>query len=82
MPLELQNGKLYPFRNANGVSYREYLNLHGLAAVLNSKYREHTFDFLGDGLISNLLRDSIARGAWDPPEHLKGSLQLPILVGR
>ncbi len=58
--LEYQNGKLFPFAEYNGLSYRNYQDLLGLAAVLNTKYRSRTFDFLGDGLISRLVQSSIA----------------------
>jgi hypothetical protein len=71
------NGKLFPLRHGNGATYRDYLNVLGLATVLNAKYREHTFDFLGDTLMARLFRDSLAREAWNPEDTLKGSLQLP-----
>ena len=80
MPLEDRNGKLFPLRAENGLTYRDYLNLLGLATVLNAKYREYTFDFMGDGLIPNLLRDSIARRGWEPNPEVKGSLKLPLVV--
>lgn len=79
VPLEAQNGKLFPLRKQAGITYSEYLDLHGLATVLNAKYRERTFDFLGSGLVSRLFQDSIARGAWDPPADVKGSLLLPFV---
>lgn len=78
LELQEQNGKLFPFRRRNQTSYREYLDFLGLAAVLNAKYRERTFDFLGEGVISRLLRDSIERRGWDPPQEVKGSLILPM----
>lgn len=77
MDLEDVNGKLFPLRHRNGATYRDYLNVLGLATVLNAKYREHTFDFLGDSLMARLFRDSLAREAWNPEETVKGSLQLP-----
>ena len=77
IPLEGQNGKLYPLREQNGLEYRDYLDLLGLAAILNAKYREHTFDFLGDQLIPTLLRQSIANRGWDPSPEVKGTLALP-----
>ena len=77
IPLEGQNGKLYPLRERNGLEYRDYLDLLGLAAILNAKYREHTFDFLGDQLIPTLLRQSIANRGWDPSPEVKGTLTLP-----
>ena len=80
IPLEEQNGKLFPFHRANRHSYRDYLNVMGLATVLNSKYRSQTFDFLGDGLISKLFRSSIAREAWKADEETKGSSKLPFAI--
>jgi hypothetical protein len=80
MDLEAQNGKLFPLRHKNETTYGEYVDFLGLAAVLNAKYRERSFDFMGPGLISRLLRESIGRRGWDPPQEVKGSLVLPVLV--
>jgi len=79
LPLEAQNGKLFPFRNLNGVTYRDYLDLMGLAVVLNAKHRSRTFDFSADGLIPHLLRESIERRGWDPDPSVKGALKLPLV---
>jgi hypothetical protein len=79
IPLEAQNGKLFPLRQQNGATYRAYQDLLGLAALLSAKYRSHSFDFLGGGLIPRLFRTSLARRAWEPPEEIKGSLQLPVV---
>jgi hypothetical protein len=76
---DLQNGKLFPLRRTSGASYRDYLNVLGLAVVLNSKHREHTFDFMGGGLIAGMFRNSLARQAWEPDASIKGSLRLPAL---
>jgi len=75
--LENQNGKLFPLRKRNGRKHRDYLDLLALATILNAKYREHSFDFLGDGLISTLFRQSIANRGWDPDPEAKGTLSLP-----
>jgi hypothetical protein len=80
VPLELQNGKFFPFRGRNRLSFRDYADLLGLAAVLNSKYRDRTFDFLGDSLVAQLFQDSVRREGWNPPEEIKGSLRLPVLA--
>jgi len=79
IPLEEQNGKLFPLRTQNGTTYRDYLEIQGLTTVLNAKYRDTTFDFLGDGLISRLFRESVVREAWDPDPMVKGSLHLPLV---
>lgn len=66
LPLEMQNGKLLPFSEENHLSFRAYQDILGLAAMLNAKYRSCTFDFLGDGLISRLVRESIVTESWRP----------------
>ncbi len=76
LPLEEQNGKLFPF--APPGQYREYLNLLGLSAVLNAKYRSRTFDFLGDGLIARLVRQSLITESWRPPAS---DADRPVTVG-
>lgn len=81
LPLELQNGKLFPFAEYNGLSYRAYQDLLGLAAVFNAKYRSHTFDFLGDGLISSLVRSSLVHESWDPHKNPGVQNERPITVG-
>jgi hypothetical protein len=80
--LEDQNGKLFPLRTQSGLTYEEYLRLFAVVGVLSSKYRTRTFDFLGDGLIPRLLRDSLRREAWDPDPSVKGGLQLPVVIRR
>jgi hypothetical protein len=79
---DLRNGKLFPLRHTSTASYRDYLNVLGLAVVLNSKHREHTFDFMGKGLIPTLFRKSLSRKAWDPDVSIKGGLRLPVLPPR
>lgn len=75
----LHNGKLFPFAEQNGIDYRRYQDLLGLSALLNAKYREQTFDFLGDGLISQLVRKSLLTESWDPKRN--GLPDRPIVVG-
>lgn len=60
------NGKLFPFAAANGVRFGDYADLLRLAATLNSKYRDVTFDFLGDNLIAAMVRHSIRSQSWLP----------------
>ncbi len=81
IPLELQNGKLFPFAEYNGASYRAYQDLLGLAAVLNAKYRSRTFDFLGDGLIPRLVRSSLVSKNWDPRNAPDIQNERPVTVG-
>lgn len=60
------NGKLFPFAAANGARFADYADLLRLAATLNSKYRDVTFDFLGDDLIARMVRHSIRTRSWQP----------------
>lgn len=80
VPLEMQNGRLFPLRHMNGHTYRDYLNLMGLAVVLNSKYRAQSFDFLGESMMARLFRESLGRKSWDAPEDVKGSIRLPMVA--
>jgi hypothetical protein len=80
-PLEYQNGKLFPCAEYNGLSYRNYQDLLGLAAVFNAKNRSRTFDFLGDGLISRLVRSSIVSKSWDPRNSTGMVKERPVTVG-
>jgi hypothetical protein len=80
LPLEEQNGKWFPLRHSNEATYRDYLEIQGLATILNAKYRTRTFDFLGDSLIATLFQESIARQAWMPDPSVKGSLKLPVIM--
>lgn len=76
LPLEETNGRLFPLAEANGYRYKEYLEVIGLAAVLNSKYRTRTFDFLGDGLVERLTRESLVTESWRPPASQGQSVTL------
>lgn len=80
--LDLVNGKLFPLRAQNGATYRDYLNVQGIAVLMNAKYREHTFNFLGDSLVARMFRDSLAREAWSPDPAVKGGLRLPAPLKR
>jgi hypothetical protein len=80
--LELANGKLFPLRARNGATYRDYLNVQGIAVVMNAKYRENTFNFLGESLVARMFRDSLAREAWSPDPAVKGGLRLPAPLKR
>jgi len=77
LPLEEANGRLYQFAEANGCSYKDYLDVIGLAAILNSKYRTKTFDFLGDSLTARLVRQSLVTESWRPP----ATPDQPVTVG-
>jgi hypothetical protein len=66
LPLEEQNGKIFPLAAPQGYTLRDYYELLGLGAILNAKYRSRTFDFLGDGLIARLVRQSLLTESWRP----------------
>ncbi len=63
---ELMNGKLFPCAAANTVCFADYADLLRLAATLNSKYRDVTFDFLGSDPIARMVRASIRGQTWRP----------------
>jgi hypothetical protein len=79
--LELHNGKIFPFAAYNQVNYREYQDLLGLAAVFNAKYRSHSFDFLGDSLVSRLVQSSLIHESWDPQTMPSELHRRPVTVG-
>ena len=60
------NCKLYPLARRTGIPYEHYIELTRLAALLNSKYRSRTFDFLGDGIVARAVQASLREQAWDP----------------
>lgn len=60
------NAQLYPLARLAGATMEDYRELTRLAALLNSKYRSRTFDFLGNTLTASLLRASLRDGSWDP----------------
>ncbi len=60
------NGKIYPFAEISGYSFEEYIELTRLTALLNSKYRSTTFDFLGESFTAKKFRESIRTKGWDP----------------
>ncbi|HVA91773.1 MAG TPA: hypothetical protein VNL71_18255 [Chloroflexota bacterium] len=63
------NGKLFPLAERNGASFMEYMEVLGLAAVVNAKHRTRTFDFgADDSLIARSLRRALGSRTWDPHE--------------
>ena len=60
------NSKIFPLARFSGKKLEDYLELTRLAALLNSKYRSKTFDFLGDGLAAKMFRESIRTEGWNP----------------
>ena len=60
------NSKLFPLPRLLGQPLEEYMELVRLAALLNSKYRSKSFDFLGDKLAARLFRQSLRSQGWNP----------------
>jgi len=76
---DLVNGKLFPFAASNGVRFEDYTELLRLAATLNSKYRDVTFDFLGEDLVARLVRESIRSNGWNAKAAVGANRDLPRL---
>jgi hypothetical protein len=66
LDLTALNCKLYPLARRAGTPYEHYAELTRLAALLNSKFRTKTFDFLGDGLVAQAVQRSLRERTWDP----------------
>jgi len=54
----------FPFAELNGISRQEYHDVYRMAAFLNEKVRNRSFDFLNGTIGSQLLRDSLRREVW------------------
>lgn len=63
------NCKFYPLAQLSGIPFEHYLELTRLAALLNSKYRSKTFDFLGDNLVAQAIQESLRDEGWNPFKH-------------
>jgi hypothetical protein len=75
------NAQLYPLARAAGASLEDYWELTRLAALLNSKYRSRTFDFLGTSLTSRLVQTSLRERRWDPFVNRPSPLPILTLAG-
>jgi hypothetical protein len=60
------NGKLFPLVRIAGAKLESYWELTRLMALLNSKFRNQTHDFLGEGLISQMVKQSLKSELWNP----------------
>ena len=60
------NCQLYPLARRSGIPYEHYVELTRLAALLNSKFRSTSFDFLGGGVVARAVQASLRERAWDP----------------
>lgn len=53
-------------RESNPALSEDQLELFRLQQLLNSRYHNRRFDFLGDGMISQMVRASVAGELWNP----------------
>lgn len=54
----------FPFAELNGITRGEYHDLYRMAAFLNEKIRDGSFDFLEGTLGARMLRESLRREVW------------------
>ena len=54
----------FPFAELNGIKHGEYHDLYRMAAFLNEKVRDGSFDFLEGTLGAQMLRESLRREVW------------------
>lgn len=54
----------FPFAELNGITRGEYHDLYRMAAFLNEKIRDGSFDFLKGTLGAQMLRESLRREVW------------------
>jgi hypothetical protein len=54
----------FPFAELNGITRGEYHDLYRMAAFLNEKIRDGSFDFLKGTLGAKMLRESLRREVW------------------
>ncbi len=74
------NGRLFPLARLAGKSFDDYLEITRMVALLNSKFRSRTFDFLGDNLTGQMVRKSLANDLWKPALPLEEDNQMKLAV--
>jgi hypothetical protein len=55
----------FPFAEYNGITRKEYHDLYRMAAFLNEKVRDRSFDFLNGSMGAELLRNSLRHEVWN-----------------
>ena len=55
----------FPFAEYNGITRNEYHDLYRMAAFLNEKVRNRSFDLLNGSMGAELLRNSLHREVWN-----------------
>lgn len=75
------NGRLFPLARLAGKSFQDYLEITRMVALLNSKFRSKTFDFLGNSLTGHMVRKSLAQDLWKPslPLQEENPIQLAVV---
>jgi hypothetical protein len=64
IPHDKWSPHLFPFAELNGITRDEYHDLYRMAAFLNEKVRNRSFEFLDGSLGAQLLRNSLRREVW------------------
>ena len=64
IPPEDLSPHMFPFAEHNNITREEYHDLYRMAAFLNEKVRNRSFDFLNGSMGAGLLRNSLRREAW------------------
>ena len=74
------NGRLFPLARLAGKTFDDYLEITPMVALLNSKFRSCTFDFLGESITGQMVRKSLSEGLWRPSLPLEEDNQIQLTV--
>ncbi|MCE9565964.1 MAG: hypothetical protein K8U57_28405 [Planctomycetes bacterium] len=64
IPVQNWSPHFFPFAELNGIAREEYHDLYRMAAFLNEKIRDGSFDFLKGTLGADMLRESLRKEVW------------------
>jgi hypothetical protein len=64
IPFREWSPHFFPFAELNGITRGEYHDLYRVAAFLNEKVRDGSFDFMKGTLGAQMLRESLRREVW------------------
>jgi hypothetical protein len=64
IPTQNWSPHFFPFAELNGITRHEYHDLYRMAAFLNEKIRDGSFDFLKGTLGNDMLRESLRKEVW------------------
>jgi hypothetical protein len=65
IPVREWSPHFFPFSELNGIAHDEYHDLYRMAAFLNEKVRDRSFDFLKGTLGTEMLRESLRKEVWN-----------------